>query len=249
VAKRGADKDTPQGIADKVKAQVKKCWIPQVEETEDVSKVESKFGGIPALKEGELWPPCPNCSKDLTLFLQLNLAELPAPIQSSLGSKGVFQAFLCCTTECDGCIEDGETTGRVLRVWDHTSCKLATGVVNRGAVPLAAKCINAWKSLDDYPGYEDCQDAGLDLDDDECDALQDMQASGDKLGGWPTWVQSAEWANCSHCGKKMVHLFQIESEAAVDYMWGDAGNCHIQMCPNLDCHSKGGSFDLDWACS
>ena len=65
-----------QGIADKVKAQVKKCWIPQVEETEDVSKVESKFGGIPALKEGELWPPCPNCSKDLTLFLQLNLAEV-----------------------------------------------------------------------------------------------------------------------------------------------------------------------------
>ena len=61
-----------QVVARKLQAHMKKSWLPDLEEAEDVSKVESKFGGTPALKDGEPWPQCPECGGDLTLFLQLN---------------------------------------------------------------------------------------------------------------------------------------------------------------------------------
>jgi len=59
-------------------------WTPVVEEG-DGAPIQSKFSGSPWLAEGETWPTCPNCSRPMQLFLQLNLETIPAELSSQLG--------------------------------------------------------------------------------------------------------------------------------------------------------------------
>ena len=53
--------------------------------------------------------------------------------------------------------------------------------------------------------------------------------SGEKLGGWPMWVQSVEYPSCPECGAEMTLLFQIDSERNLPYMFGDVGCGHITL--------------------
>src|SRR5262249_10333174 len=57
-------------------------------------------------------------------------------------------------------------------------------------------------------------------------------ANGDKLGGWPDWVQGVEYPNCSQCGQRMALVFQVDSEDNVPFLFGDAGCGHITQCPD-----------------
>jgi hypothetical protein len=77
------------------------------------------------------------------------------------------------------------------------------------------------------------------------DALHETVASaeGDKLGGWPNWVQGAEYPKCPKCGTEMAFLMQIDSEDNVPYMFGDLGTGHITQCPT---HRHVVAFG--WAC-
>ncbi len=54
---------------------------------------------------------------------------------------------------------------------------------------------------------------------------------GDKLAGWPAWIQNVEYPSCPRCGQRMVHVFQIDSGDGVPFMFGDAGCGHITQCP------------------
>ena len=67
---------------------------------------------------------------------------------------------------------------------------------------------------------------------------------GDKLAGWPAWVQGVEYPNCPRCGRRMAHVFQVDSEDHVPFMFGDAGCGHITQCPE---HKEVVAFG--WACS
>lgn len=68
-------------------------------------------------------------------------------------------------------------------------------------------------------------------------------ATGDKLAGWPYWVQNVEYPLCPRCDSEMQLVVQIDSEDHVPYMWGDCGCGHITQCPqHLDVVAFG------WAC-
>lgn len=69
-------------------------------------------------------------------------------------------------------------------------------------------------------------------------------ADGDKLAGWPRWIQGAERPECPLCGQQMEVLFQVDSEDHVPFMFGDAGIGHITQCSQ---HPKIVTFA--WACS
>lgn len=73
------------------------AWKPITSET-DGDATTSKFGGTPWLDSGESWPICPHCRTAMPLFLQLNLAQLPAAAAGIYG-HGVLQLFYC--TACD----------------------------------------------------------------------------------------------------------------------------------------------------
>src|SRR5205085_9692765 len=107
-----------------------------------------------------------------------------------------------------------------------------------------ARTITGWKPVDDYPNWEEAEQLGLDLSDDEIEAIEEYYPiSGDKLGGWPDWVQGVEYPACPSCGETMRLVFQIDSEDNLPYMFGDAGCGHITQCKT---HKEQLAFG--WAC-
>jgi len=123
-----------------------------------------------------------------------------------------------------------------------------------------------WKELDDYPHPEeheglglkytydfkagtvqlDCQELALTFKDVRDEQLAETVASavaGDKLAGWPSWVQGADYPKCPRCERRMDLVFQIDSEDNVPFMWGDVGCGHITQCPD---HKDVVAFG--WAC-
>jgi uncharacterized protein YwqG len=68
--------------------------------------------------------------------------------------------------------------------------------------------------------------------------------NGDKLGGWPYWIQGAEYPDCPECGARMEVVFQLDSNNNLPFMFGDVGCGHITQCPR---HKDVVTFA--WACS
>jgi hypothetical protein len=69
-------------------------------------------------------------------------------------------------------------------------------------------------------------------------------APGDKLAGWPAWMQTVDYPKCPECRRRMVQVFQVESRDNIPFMFGDLGRGHIMQCPT---HKEVVGFC--WACS
>ncbi|WP_010583682.1 ankyrin repeat domain-containing protein [Schlesneria paludicola] len=251
-----------------IKRQERPCWLPMVEDG-DGDVMTSKFGGIPWLDVNESWPTCKACHLPLELFLQLNLAELPAELNSRFGT-GLLQFFYCTEQgeECEG--ENGwepfsDSVSRVRIVSPHGMA---------AQIPCQNRCdakrIIEWEKTVDYPSpaehdqlgiiidyhFNDvpfkpteitCKELGLHFTGIEfVDSLGEIVQSlpGDKLAGWPCWVQGVEYPHCPKCGERMELLFQIGSEDHIPFMFGDCGIGHITQCRQ---HKEVVAFG--WACS
>lgn len=235
-------KDIPSNI----QPLARKAWIPIVEEG-DGEPAASKFSGTPFLAEGQTWPACPNCGKPMQLFLQLNLDKLPDPARGEFG-KGILQMFYCtsvnplCEDQCEAYFPFAKSA--LLRI-------VPTGNAGRIEIPeiegrFPPKLITGWKEVDDYPNYEEIEEQGVELTEEESDewSEQEFPRGGDKLGGWPHWVQGVEYPDCPTCGERMRLVFQIDSEDNLPYMFGDVGCGHITQCRT---HTDQLAFG--WACS
>ena len=66
---------------------------------------------------------------------------------------------------------------------------------------------------------------------------------GDKLAGYPHWVQGVEYPNCPECNRRMELAFQLDSEDHLPFMFGDVGCGPITQCPE---HKEVVTFG--WAC-
>lgn len=238
-------------------------WMPDVEDG-DVDTVSSKFGGAPALLSNEQVPTCGSCAKPLSLLVQLNLDDLPEEAQA-LPGQHTLQLFYCTNRDCEGGegylpFNDVDSRCRVLPTHDLVA-------QSPGPDDLPAKQIVSWSPMSDIPHPNEhdalglhmtydfandqsrivCESIGIDatvpLDDFEIEEIG-VAAEGDKLRGWPAWIQGREMPHCPTCGVEMEHLFQVDSEVNVDFMFGDAGIGHITQCPT---HRDIVGFG--WACS
>lgn len=237
------------------------AWKPVTEEG-DGPPSASKFGGLPLLAAGESWPTCGGCAEPLELFLQLDLDALPEELGNRFGS-GVMQLFYC-TGDCDGGWEPFNTAGVSL-------CRVlpagAPAAENPGEFP--PQRIVGWERITDRPSGGDldalgleteyhfnavpfrpmemiCEEVGLRAQGKPAiDAVHAAihAADGDKLAGWPHWVQGPERPACPECGEAMELLFQLDSEANVPFMFGDCGVGHVTQCPT---HKQVVAFG--WAC-
>ena len=113
---------------------------------------------------------------------------------------------------------------------------------------IEAKRVVRWEREADLPSSEELReelgvsaDYGSPLD----KALEQSRwpLTGDKLGGWPCWIQGIEYPACPECGEKMRLLFQIDSDDVVGFQWGDVGCAHWTQCP---AHPRQMAFA--WAC-
>jgi uncharacterized protein YwqG len=232
----------------KIKQVERKAWIPETA-AGDGSNVASKFSGTPYLSDNESYPICQNCSKPMQLFVQLNLSELPQAFQASVGiNKGILQMFYClseeplCEVECEAYFPFSKST--LLRIIDPADEGRSDMDVSEF---FPAKTILAWNPIADYPNYEELIEMGFTFTADEESELLDsdtiIPTSGDKLGGYPSWVQGVEYPNCPKCNEKMQLIFQIDSMNNLPYMFGDSGCGHITQCKE---HKDVLAFG--WAC-
>jgi uncharacterized protein YwqG len=129
------------------------------------------------------------------------------------------------------------------------------------------KKILGWDGVDDYPNSQDHEELGLDyrydfslgtvrvscgqpkllFENQKSSGLAEAVSSalaGDKLAGWPCWIQQTEYPNCPHCRRRMELVFQLDSNDNLPYMFGDCGCGHITQCPE---HKDVVTFA--WACS
>lgn len=238
------------------------AWQPEVG-GDDPAPTGSAFSGLPLLLPGEEWPTCKSCSSPMELMLQLDLQSLPT---DRFGTD-TLQLFYCVADEmCDGgwvAFSDQVSLCRTIASQDARSAS-----TNRNRFP--AKSILGWTEIEDLPSPAEHERLGLKFDYHFNDVpFQPMEfwcpeldlhfvgskflkhleenvapADGDKLGGWPLWIQGIEYPTCPECGTEMSLLMQIGSEDNVPFMFGDCGVGHITQCPH---HKHVVAFG--WACT
>jgi uncharacterized protein YwqG len=227
------------------------AWKPVVQDG-DGPVAASKFAGLPWIGPEAPWPVCGECKQPLQLFLQLDLADLPTELDQRFGT-GLLQLFYCVRDECQGYggwEPFGDDLSRV-RVVQPTGPGQETSLP-KSVYP--AKRIVGWERFIDLPkpteheelGLKylynhkagtvrlECDELGLVFDDIRDKTLAENIANselGDKLGGWPAWIQNVEYPSCPRCGRQMVLVFQVDSEHNVPFMFGDAGCGHVTQCP------------------
>jgi uncharacterized protein YwqG len=77
-------------------------YKPITKTVEKQFNTNSKFGGLPYLRNENDWPICPNCKQHKQLFLQLEMEKLPVKPQN-----GLLQLFYCTTEKphCESALE------------------------------------------------------------------------------------------------------------------------------------------------
>jgi hypothetical protein len=225
-----------EGLTERIHEWKRTAWLP-VTEAGDGPATASKFSGTPWLGPGESWPACPRCQKPMALFLQLDLGALPRELGGELG-VGLLQMFYCvsrseCTTRGEGC-RDPFSPYQLLRRIDPGAGGPPASLPTFDD-PIPARLITGWEPVEDYPDGTELGDLGIETDDDVVDALCDlgyMPHQNDKLGGWPSWPQYADYPRCRACGRELWMIFQLESDQNLRYMFGDDGCGHITGCPD-----------------
>jgi len=245
------------------RAHARTAWKPVVTSDQSTATL-SWFGGVPTEGLEREWPTCRECRAPMSFFVQLAFEEFPA--ESSFPFKdGVLQVFYC-STDDGSCETWAPFSGtHALRVVPSNP-NLVSLPPEIEALPRAR--VTGWSPFEDSPHPEEheslgvafsydfkknrvdvhCQDpvvdlTGLDIDLNVAEAISSSEP-GDKLGGWPYWVQGAEYPACPNCEEKMQLLLQIDSEDNLKYMFGDVGCAHITYCPkHLDI------LAFVWACA
>jgi hypothetical protein len=196
----------------------------------------------------------------MPLLLQLDLGEAPGDL-----GRGLLQAFYCADPDCEQKCDGWAPFSPIHRVRIVSG---AGALDEERNTDHPARSIVSWEAIDDLPSAEDHRELGLEaaydfkantvsircpsvglnagaipIDDLPVEEIADA-ASGDKLLGWPHWVQGAEYPLCPRCRTRMRYLFQIESKKNLPIMWGDLGVAHISQCvahPDV--------LTMAWACS
>lgn len=206
----------------------------------------AQFGGSPVLAAGERWPACAGCDQPMQFFLQFPLASLPASFAAR--GAGILQLFYC--SQDDGKCETWRPFSgtHLVRVLTGPAMPATHPT---GLAPFPVCAIEQWQELSDYPQPAEHDELGLVYDYDvpnkrmsvtcgdlgvvvrdlpiEPDASEAIAiaAAGDKLGGWPMWVQDVEYPVCPQCDRRMELVFQVDSEDNIPYLLGDLGCGHI----------------------
>lgn len=230
-------------------------FIPKTREG-DGPVAASKFGGVALLLPNEAWPVCPGCAKPMRMFVQLDLSELPADLPYP-HREGMVQLFYCTSADplCEVDHEAWQPFGKSsLARWlspsELAQARQATPADARDPTGEPAAVLEGWEpAAPELPGYEE----DVPLPPESLDDLEDGSPAaaneptrprpGDKLGGWPSWVQGPEYPACPKCKTRMLYLLQLESNGLCRHQFGDLGAGHVSQCPN---HPEVVAFG--WAC-
>jgi hypothetical protein len=179
----------------------------------------------------------------MPLIAQIDLASQPAPV---IAGAGLMQLFYC-TRERDGLPCDVELEGWAAFSKAHVTRLVPAGLggaPGQADTPFEPKRVIDWgPPVQDYPDWQELDALGVDPGE-PSDEIEPFPIAGEKLGGWPHWVQGIEYPSCPQCDAQMEAVLQVDSEQTLPTMWGDMGIGHVTQCPN---HAEVLTFA--WACS
>ncbi|GAA4978890.1 hypothetical protein GCM10023205_54040 [Yinghuangia aomiensis] len=224
----GGSARTRQEITQAAKAKLapvaRPAWSPIVGTAdEDGGSGIARFGGLPWLGSDEPWPGCGGCAAPLTFFVQLDLGAVPKQARG-LGA-GLLQLFHC--TSCNP--YRAFSSGNVVRIVDAAD-RTSSPTPPDGVRLFPERPIAGWaRAVKDYP-Y--CEADASELLPEERAVVFGLNRQGDKLGGWPNWVQDPQYPNCPQGDHRMTQpVLQIDSGHGVPHVWGDNGAGYIVQCP------------------
>ncbi len=189
-------------------------------------------------------PTCGECEDPMELVLAVDLSGVPAELGHPL-REGMVEVYYCnggLDLECYPETWDPYAAGHHVRVVDP---------YGSDAGPTGGRVITGWELTTDRPDRDDLielgaqisfgsddfrfavPDAGIDLDvgyGEHLDEVIGTPAQGDKLGGWPNWVQYRQHAACSTCGEELTHFYQLDDGGPHGLMFGDAGCAYVGYC-------------------
>lgn len=218
------------------------AWRPETV-TEPGEPTGSRFSGTPWIPEGVTHPVCPCCNRPVQLFLQLNTADLPSVLDGVYG-HGLIQLFYCTSEDCDvaGCPWEP--------FWETTVARMVAsdgpGALGLEVEEWPAHHIVGWRTVEDVPNTEEASgNLEVDLTNEENEQAwaSGVPHAGDKLAGWPAWIQGVEYPDCPQCRATMRLVFQLDSWDHVPFTFGDMGIGHLTQCPE---HKDVLAFG--WAC-
>lgn len=221
----------------KLQAFIKKAYLPIVKVATPKHDATTKFGGLPYLRNNKDWETCPSCKQNMQLFVQLNLETLPLKYSNS---KGLIQLFYCtneakCELSQDNFLPFSQgVVARKIQVKGNS----ATQKPNLAKV-FEEKQVTTWETIDDYPSPEEYVDLGIEIDRNTVELLEDadicLPAPGDKLGGWPYWLQYREYIEDEADDEsEFSHLLQLDSQDNLPFDFGEGGLAYLMYNPKKD---------------
>lgn len=231
----GGRKPDLESVFQKIAVYRRNTWMPVIDEDKQ-ELLGSKIGGNAYVPATEPYPLCPNCSQELSLFLQLNPKDLPENCDLDLEARQLIQLFYCtnqdphCELECEAYFPFSRSVlARAIPVPAQSPSS-----PSRKNHQFPEKGIMDWICQEDFPDWHEMQAGGAKLSEQEVELLEASQTgvpkAADKLGGWPYWVQGVEYPSCPECGLQMQMIFQLDSNHHLPYMFGDAGIAHLYQC-------------------
>ncbi|MGC4120698.1 MAG: DUF1963 domain-containing protein [Myxococcales bacterium] len=218
------------------------CFVPILSKDPTGGEATgSRFGGRPWLLAEERWPACGRCHAPLTFVVQLAAAQLPGEL-GPLG-EGLLQLFLC-LGECQS-----------LGGWEpfapSTLARLIPARLGQVGEAAAGGCypargVERWEPRADYPRYEDLSKlVGMETAFEALETMRErgyVSQPGEKLGGWPHWIQEALRPRCRRCSQAMAPLLQIDSHCTLPVQFGDSGIGWLFRCGGC------GELTFSWQC-
>jgi ankyrin repeat protein len=202
---------------------------------------DSKRGGLPGLLEGERWP-CTPSGQPMAFVLQLDLDEVRAARGLELGS-GVLQLFYSVEESPWGPFSPEGLVRIVpkqaLRAPGEVPAKLGRepSRYSSGLLPERPLRVQeaASRCAEDFPfreaGTKKWHRYALDLPVDS-DALARLCRDGNKVGGYPKWIQDPEYPADPKTGRELSRLLlQLEPDPVGELTWGDNGYLYVLQCP------------------
>ena len=195
----------------------------------------SWFGRVSCAAPGEDWPT--SGGEAMHALCQINLTEMPFR-PTGLGDVELITVFIG-----PGELPTNAANGAnwCLRAYSSLAQLVPLPAQDTGtrikSLPLRPHIIEA-----DYPVWEDVD---INLDQTVAARYEEYfaNASGFKLGGWPTLIQSAiHWAPGNNHPAAPKYVFQIDSTAKGNWLWGDHGVGYFGRGTSL-------GYENEWICT
>lgn len=209
------------------------AYFPATQKTATKSSINSKFGGLPHLNEENEWAVCTCCKKPMTFFMQLNLETLPIKYANN---KGLLQLFICTQRDCNAASETYApfSEGVVIRILDILKPSAIANLGENKVATYPELNITRWEMESDYPHSESYHKLGIVLTPENYNIVADKETAlqGDKLLGWPCFIQGHQEVFDPEDNTPYEYLFQLDSEDNIPFMFGDGGTAYIYYHPN-----------------